>query len=154
LLLGVVMPASASADDITISPATLPNATAGNSYGVVLYAQTAHGVTLTHPITFDVTAGALPDGLSLERDSDSGQATISGYPTLPGTSTFTVTVRDGSQHIGSATYTLTADMPTDTQGLSNFVQHTGAYAQNFVLRNTGCVGNIVEDVLTQRPVIC
>ncbi len=67
--------------DPVISIGDLPDAIDGESYN---YTLTASGA---QPITWSITAGALPDGLSLE--SDTGK--ISGTPTSTGTSTFTVT---------------------------------------------------------------
>ena len=64
-----------------ISIDDLPDAIDGESYN---YTLTAGGV---QPITWSITAGSLPAGLSLE--SESGK--ISGTPTSTGTSTFTVT---------------------------------------------------------------
>lgn len=62
-----------------ITTASLPNATASTSYTQTLAA------TGTTPISWAVSAGSLPAGLTL---STSG--TISGTPTASGTSTFTV----------------------------------------------------------------
>ena len=63
-----------------IQTESLPNGTEGTSYSQTL---TATGTT---PITWRVTSGSLPTGLSLNSDG-----TITGTPTTQGESTFTVT---------------------------------------------------------------
>ena len=64
----------------TITTDSLPNGTEGTSYSQTLTA------TGTAPITWRVTSGSLPTGLSLNSDG-----TITGTPTAQGESTFTVT---------------------------------------------------------------
>jgi len=83
-------------DTITISGAgslsltgTLPNATVGAAYSQSL---TATGGTT--PYTYSITAGSLPPGLSLSQSGNA--AVISGTPTTPGASSFTLTVKDSS----------------------------------------------------------
>jgi hypothetical protein len=83
-------------------PATLPDATAGS---------VAPGATITAsgavPITFAITAGSLPTGMSL----DASSGTISGAPIVLGTFDFTVTATNAagadtenfSQHVNPAT---------------------------------------------------
>lgn len=63
----------------TITTESLPNGTVGETYNQTLAADG------TAPITWSVTNGSLPTGLSLNGN------TISGTPTTAGTSTFTVT---------------------------------------------------------------
>ena len=77
---------------ITINPAptvtttSLPNGTVGTSYQQTLSASGG-----TPPISWAVTAGALPAGLSL-----SASGSITGTPSAPGTSSFTVQVTDSA----------------------------------------------------------
>lgn len=82
---------------VTLSPTTLPAATAGTAYSQTL---TASGGT--SPYTFSVTSGALPAGLSL-----SSGGVLSGTPTAAGSFSFTVTATDSASHTGSQAYTLT-----------------------------------------------
>lgn len=66
----------------SVTTTALPAATVGTTYSAKVEA-------CCHPIqsqTFSVTNGTLPAGLSLAADG-----TLSGTPTIPGTSTFTVT---------------------------------------------------------------
>ena len=81
---------------ITISPAlnitttTLPAATVGTAYSQNV--QTSGG---TLPITWSVSSGSLPAGLTLAGDA-MGVGVVSGTPTSNGSSTFTVTAKDTS----------------------------------------------------------
>lgn len=83
-------------DTLTISGAgslsltgTLPNATQG-----AVYSQSLTATGGTTPYSYLITAGSLPAGLSLSQSGDS--AVISGTPTTPGASSFTLTVKDSS----------------------------------------------------------
>ncbi len=98
-------------ETITINPAgalsltgTLPNATVG-----VAYSQNLNATGGKTPYTFSVTSGSLPAGLTL-----SASGTVSGTPTTPGASTFTVTVTDSSSTPETATnsYTLLVTYPS------------------------------------------
>lgn len=95
----------------TTSPAitsgTPPTATAGTPYR---FRVTATG---TPAPTYTVTSGALPAGLTL----NAATGAITGTPTTPGTSTFSITATNGIVPPVSATYTLTikkAAAPTPT----------------------------------------
>ena len=83
---------------ISISPATLPNGTAGVAYNQSL---TATGGTA--PYTWSVPAGALPAGVTLNAST----GVLSGTPTTPGAATFTVQATDSTQAFGQARYSVT-----------------------------------------------
>jgi hypothetical protein len=89
------------APTITITPASLPEATAGTSYS---QAFSASGGAPTH--SFAITSGAVPAGLSL-----SSAGTLSGTPTASGAFGFTITATDGSTapgpYTGSRAFALT-----------------------------------------------
>jgi len=85
---------------LTASP--LPNATAGTAY-----TQSINVSGGTAPVTFSITAGALPAGLSL----DSTKGTLSGTPTATGTFHFTVGVTDSAQATLTQAYDLTVAAP-------------------------------------------
>lgn len=90
---------------ITLSPTTLPDGEAGVAYGPVSI--TASGGAA--PYTYAVTAGALPDGLTLDSDG-----TLHGTPTVGGSFTFTVTATDDNGCTGQFEYTLQTGCPTIT----------------------------------------
>ena len=84
----------------TITTASLPNGTAEAAYSTTLLAEG------TAPITWSVTNGFLPEGLSL----DAGTGVISGTPTAEGGSTFTVEA-DNDYGSDSREFTLSIDKP-------------------------------------------
>ena len=94
------------ASSLTVSRATLPNATANIAYSSTL---TAMGGSGTY--TFAVSSGSLPSWLALNATT----GVLSGTPTTTGTSTFTITATDS--HIGGLTgsraYTLTVGTPAN-----------------------------------------
>ncbi len=93
---------------LQINTASLPIASLGQTYGQSL---TATGGTGTY--SWSVTSGSLPGGLSL---SSNGQ--ISGTPTAPGTSNFTVAVNDGkTTTTRPLTITVSAPFSIDTTPL-------------------------------------
>ncbi len=84
---------------LTVEPVLLPNAAEGSGYSRTL---TADGQA---PMTWTVSAGNLPQGLSLGR----GSGELAGTPTEPGTFVFTVDVTDASspERAGTRQYVLT-----------------------------------------------
>ncbi|MCJ8055281.1 putative Ig domain-containing protein [Shinella curvata] len=95
-----------AAPTITINPATLSNAAIGVSYSATL--SNTGGLA---PVSFAITAGALPPGLTLDTTGS-----ISGVSTGGGTYNFTVTATDGATtsgpYTGSRTYALAVDAAT------------------------------------------
>jgi hypothetical protein len=77
-----------------IATTTLPNATPNANYSATLQATGGAGT-----LTWSLAAGVLPVGLSLSKSG-----VISGYPTVPGTSTFTVQVSDSSSSLVGENY--------------------------------------------------
>ncbi|TLX21877.1 putative Ig domain-containing protein [Thermomonas fusca] len=92
------------APTIVIDPATLPNTTAGLAYSQSINA--SGGVA---PYAFTVTAGSLPNGLTL-----AGDGTLAGTTTTSGTFNFTVTASDANGQTGSQAYTVVVAVPTLT----------------------------------------
>lgn len=82
---------------ISVNPATLLNANAGSTYS-----QTFTATQGTAPYTFAVTAGALPQGLSLNGTSGA----LTGTPTTGGMYNFTITATDAVAQTGSRAYAL------------------------------------------------
>ncbi|GLQ50832.1 putative Ig domain-containing protein [Dyella flava] len=98
-----------AAPTLTLSPATLQNATAETAYSVSF--TTTGG---TQPYHYQLVAGALPPGLSLN-----SSGTLSGTPTSTGPFTMSISVVDSSTGIGAPftktnTYTLNIGAPTIT----------------------------------------
>jgi hypothetical protein len=89
---------STSCTGIDLQPATLADGTEGT-----FYSQTIAVVGGTDPVTFEVSAGALPDGLGLDPSS----GVIAGTPTVPGPFNFTIHVIDGSGCQTQRTYDVT-----------------------------------------------
>ena len=89
---------------ITLTPADLPEATAGASYTTQLGASGG-----TDPYTYSITSGTLPSGVLL---SPEGQ--MSGTPVAAGTFTFTVTATDSVSFSGEKIYTLMVNAPAIT----------------------------------------
>jgi hypothetical protein len=107
---------------ITMSPAggALTGGAAGTAYSNSLSQTGALGAP-----SFNITAGALPPGLTL-----SASGTISGTPTATGTFNFTATVSDNSGCSGSQSYSLTAVCaanPTSLNGLPALCSNDGAF---------------------------
>jgi sugar lactone lactonase YvrE len=78
---------TATLSPLSVSPAALPPAFVGQAYTAALA-----GVGGTPPVTWAVTAGKLPAGLTLNRTT----GTLTGIPTTAGTSTFTVRATDST----------------------------------------------------------
>lgn len=86
---------------ITLDPAagSLANGTVGTSYTETF---TASGGAA--PYTYAVTAGALPDGLTL-----ASNGALTGTPTTAETANFTVTATDANSDTGDAAYSIQVD---------------------------------------------
>ena len=112
------------APTIVVSPATLPNTTAGQSYSQSLAA--TGGVA---PYSFSVTAGSLPNGLTL-----SASGALTGTTTTSGTFNFTVRATDANAQTGTRAYSVVVAVPTLV--LSPATLPAGiagvAYSQTFV----------------------
>ncbi len=94
------------AAQLTLTPTTVPVATANTAYTTTIAATGGSG-----SYSFMVTTGQLPLGLTL----DSSSGVVSGTPTTSGTATFTVTATDMANGglAGSQQYSLTVDPAAD-----------------------------------------
>ncbi|MFN7011388.1 MAG: Ig-like domain repeat protein [Allorhizobium sp.] len=95
---------------LVLSPSggTLSSGTVASAYTASVTASEG-----TAPYSFAVTAGSLPDGLTL-----SSAGTLSGTPTTAGASSFTITATDSNGATGSASYSLTVTSPDVAFGFS------------------------------------
>jgi hypothetical protein len=115
---------------LSVSTASLPNGTVGTAYSQQL--QSSGG---TAPITWSVTLGTLPTGLTL----NSGTGVIFGTPTTATTSNFTVQAADASTPQQTATKALSiivnaAPLAVTTTTLPN---GTVGIAYNTTLQSSG-----------------
>ncbi|HLJ77238.1 MAG TPA: Ig domain-containing protein, partial [Acidobacteriaceae bacterium] len=99
-----------NAAPIITTGSPLPGGTAGSAYN-----QTLAATGGTSPLTWNISAGSLPAGLTL-----SAAGTLAGTPTQTGLFNFTVLVSDASSVTNSKTYQLT------TSGNSASVKISGA----------------------------
>jgi hypothetical protein len=116
---------------ITVSPASLSNATAGAAYGPVTLTQTG-GVGA---VTYAVTAGAMPTGVSLTT-----AGVLTGTPTVTGTFSFTVTATDANGCTGTRAYTLVVECPVITVTPATLPGGTTGIAYSQSVGSTGGVG--------------
>ncbi len=93
-----------SSTPLSIATTSLPNGTVGQAYSTQLNATGG-----TSPYTWSISSGSLPAGLSL-----SSAGVISGTPSVAGSPTFAVTIRDSSAHTASSSFTLTVANLTTT----------------------------------------
>jgi hypothetical protein len=94
-----------SSTSLTISPGNLPSGAAGEVYSPVTLGATGG----TGTVTFAVTAGSPPPGMTLASDG-----VLSGTPTQTGTFPFTVAAFDSNNDTGSQAYSLVIECPTIT----------------------------------------
>ncbi|MBW3497589.1 putative Ig domain-containing protein [Janthinobacterium sp. NKUCC08_JDC] len=116
-----------SAPTITVTPATLPAATAATAYSRQLTA--SGGVA---PYAYTVSSGSLPAGLTL-----SGSGLLSGTPTAAGSFTLTVQAEDAHQFTGTQSYTLTVASATVSLTPVSLTNPTAEAAYSTTLTATG-----------------
>jgi hypothetical protein len=93
---------------LSITTTTVPNGTVGTAYSQTI--QTTGG---TMPLTWTVSAGSLPAGLSMQAGTG-GAGTLSGTPTTAGSYTFTLTATDSSSspQTASQQFTIVTSNPS------------------------------------------
>ncbi|MFV0461070.1 MAG: putative Ig domain-containing protein, partial [Actinomycetales bacterium] len=127
--------------DLTITPDTLPEATAGTAYS-----QTLSSDSGTAPYTFAVTGGSLPAGLSLTSDG-----TLAGTPTAAGSFPFTVTATDSTLNVGGTgqmAYTLVVALPMVTLSTDPLPAGTAGAPYSATLTASGGVPDYTFDLAT------
>jgi len=121
----------AAGSTLTINPTTLPDGSAGTAYS-----QTISATGGTAPLSFAVTSGTLPTGLTL-----ASTGALSGTPTTQGTFSFTVTGTDASGNFGTRNYSVTiAAGNTPTINPSTLPNATNGTAYSQVITASGGTG--------------
>lgn len=128
-----------NAPGITISPPTLPAATANQPYAQTL---SASGGTAAY--TFAVTSGALPSGLTL---APSGALT--GTPTTAASAAFSITATDVHGFTGARAYTLVTGQPAPVS--VNDAATVGANVTATLPVTTNDSGPITSIAIGQAP---
>lgn len=119
---------------ISLSPATLPDCTAGT----VAYNQTLTTSGGTGASTYAVIAGSLPAGLTL-----STNGSVSGTPTALGRFNFTVEATDSRECTGDSDYSITVTCPTISLSAAPLAGGTVGTAYNQTVTASGGVGPYV-----------
>ncbi len=105
---------SVGSSGFKITTAAFPNGVVNKSYQQSL-ATSGGVVTPFNPNpSFRISGGALPDGLSLAKGSG-GAYSVTGTPTTPGVSNFSLTATDAAGNTASANFTLTVTGTPTTQ---------------------------------------
>lgn len=94
---------------VVVDPLSVTTTSLADGEADIAYAEFLEATGGTLPYTFTVTAGALPDGLSLSSDG-----AITGTPTEPGTYSFTVTATDSAGSPLTDTQDLSIEITGDT----------------------------------------
>jgi len=137
LLFGQVLPT------LVITPTTIPD----GLYGSVYANQTLTATGGIPPYTFSVSAGNLPQGISLSNDG-----VLSGTPTAAGSYSFTVTALDNSGlFYGTQAYTLVIDQAVLTITANNATMTYGGMAPSLSVSYTGFVNGDNASSLTTQP---
>jgi hypothetical protein len=119
-----------------VFPVSLPNGVAG-----VTYNQMASVTGGVGAVAYSISAGSLPTGLSL----DSNTGSISGTPTVTGTSNFDITAIDANTCTGTNSYSITIACPTLVFPAS-LPNGTAGVAYNQTASTSGGVGAVAYSI--------
>ncbi|MCC6389561.1 MAG: putative Ig domain-containing protein [Bryobacterales bacterium] len=110
------------------------------------YSQAISATGGVQPLTWSVTAGQPPPGLTLNPSS----GVLSGTPQLPGTNTFTVQVADSQEHTASRSFTVQITSGITIQTTSLPQGRAGQFYQQLLIA-TGGSGTLTWSPLTALP---
>ena len=119
----------------SITTTTLPNGTPGSTYNATLSA--AGG---SAPLTWSIYSGSLPPGLTLNASS----GTISGVPSIIGSSSFTILLTDSAGLMANASFNITINVAASiakVQSKSVQGSSVSSLATSFASANTA--GNLI-----------
>lgn len=122
---------------ITINPATLANGAVGTAY-TAQFTQSGG----TGALTWSISAGSLPPGLSLNSSSGS----LSGTPSAPGASRFTVQVTDVNNCSGTRQYEVTMSCSFAVNPTSLELPASGGSNSVSVQAAAGCAWTAASNV--------
>src|SRR6185295_9137528 len=134
----IVNLAPSGACTLTFNQTTLPGGSVNAFYSQTLTVSGANG-----SVTYTVTSGALPAGLTL-----SSSGTISGPPTAAGSSSFTVLATDSSGATGSQSFTIVISAITLALSPASLPDGTIGTAYNQTVTASGGTGGPYTFALT------
>ncbi len=114
LLVGAPSAGAADPLTLTIPNGPMPAATLGSAYGLGI---TALGGG-TRPVTWSVSSGSLPPGLSVIKDWGNSSTMVTGTPTATGTYSFSLRVRDKSGNEVAGSFSITVSGSASAAPLS------------------------------------
>ena len=125
---------------LTITTTTLPNGIVGTTYATAV-----HSTGGTGTVTWSLTAGTLPAGLTLD-----SQGSITGTPTATGTSNFTVKATDSGSPAQSATAALNITINPATLSITTTTLPNGTAGTSYsaTLMTSGGTGSILWTLMT------
>lgn len=131
---------------LSINPSSLPSATQNMAYEQTVSA--TGGVT---PYSYEITAGTLPSGLSL----NNATGEISGTPTTSGSYSFTITVTDANSDTGFNPYTIivnqAAPVSFTTPGSYSWTVPSGVTSLQIVATGAGGGGSGLSGTIPGQP---
>ena len=104
--LALTITISTSSSTFTITNASFPDGVIGQPYKQALTSSGGVVTPFNQNPSFRVSGGTLPDGLELAKNAD-GSSSISGTPTTPGVSNFTLSATDAVGNTAAANFTIT-----------------------------------------------
>jgi uncharacterized protein YhjY with autotransporter beta-barrel domain len=119
---------NAGAATVTVGPSSLTNPTVG-----VAYSTSVSGSGGATPYTYSISAGSLPNGLSLNASTGA----ISGTPTAAGAFSFTVQAADKNNVTGTQAYSVTVGAPTITLSPTTLTAATVGASYNHSVTASG-----------------
>lgn len=150
---------TAGSSSFVITNVTFPNGVAGQTYQPQLLTTSGGCVTPFSPSpNFTVSGGALPNGLSIQTNTD-GSRSIVGTPTTTGAFNFSLTATDACGKSATATFTITItgtagtpQMQVSNSSLGFVVQAgsaSGPADQTITITSTSSVLNYTAVLTTQ-----